>query len=1300
MKVTKFSKFLSLLLTLVLAVGLLPVTAAATNTSASTLTVGTGGTYATLTQALAAAADGDTIKMLSDLTESVSYTVTTDKTVTIDGNGKTLTGNNGTDGAALTLSNTGITGTIKLKNIKLQGGSYNDSDGYALCLEVAIGLTVVNLGNVTCYTGTAASSSGTAYAVYNMSPSVVNITSATANTSKSIGVLSGSGTVNVDTVTSTDSSNPYAAVINNGLGTVNVGTVSTYGSDSAAILNYVDGTVNVGSAYSKSGYAVCNDAAGTINVGSACSEAISYAAVYNSSSTGTINAGTISTVNNGFGSGTVNSDSNTATVTLTKGSTAACVLNSITVSKTDSTKIGTLPGVNQSGSYSDIWYSDSTKQSQFTETTVTGPATLYSVTYSASFTPMTDSTTANDTSTLGLVGTFASSSASSVATATISGGNIDITSVHSGTAIISVTDASSHTATIAVTVNSDGAIALGAITKYIVPFTPATDSTTANDTSTLGLVGTSAASSADTVATAAISDDKIAITSVSAGTAAITITDASAHTATIAVTVNDDGSVTLGTIEKYVAPTEETLANTLTLAGFTAAASGSTVTVTGTKVATDTLKLAIPAGVTVQWKASLTGDVSPYLVFLNGDGTFELAGGKITNTGTGMAVGCIQGSIVISGGTASSSSDNATVQTYYMGSTAPMLTMTGGNVISTSDELSSCAISAGGKTVITGGTITAESGNQVVLSNAVVVYQRGLLSKISSGSLSASVAVSPSKTYAVPTETDGLTATGYSVLADHVTAQWNYSNSGWTGVQVDYSGSSSGSWQVSYPAVQVVSGRHSLSYLPNGGTDAVTTANTVYTGQSYTVSANVFTRTNYTFTGWNTEADGKGTPYAVGAPLIGGPGSDNILLYAQWSPTGGGSNPTGGVGGVSTPPTTVPTTSGATATTTVTAQTGTNGTASASVTQTQVTSAIEKAQAAAKSSGRAPSVEIHVSGGSNASAVQTTVPKASVQAMASGKLDSMTLSSSVASMTFDTQAIAAIAGAASGDVAFAASKVDNGSLSNAARQTVGNHPVYNFSVTSGGSTISQFGGAVTVSVPYTPAAGENPDAIVAYYINASGEPELMQNCRYDAQTGTLVFTTTHFSTYAVGYNKVAFSDVAEDAWCYDAVTFLAARGITGGTAETTFSPNATLSRGQFITLVMRAYGIEPDESAADNFSDAGDTYYTGYLAAAKRLGISNGVGGNKFAPKQAVSRQQMFTLLYNALKAIDQLPEGASGKTLSDFTDSANISSYAQEAMASLVESGAVSGSNGNLRPTATTTRAQMAQVLYNLLAK
>lgn len=76
----------------------------------------------------------------------------------------------------------------------------------------------------------------------------------------------------------------------------------------------------------------------------------------------------------------------------------------------------------------------------------------------------------------------------------------------------------------------------------------------------------------------------------------------------------------------------------------------------------------------------------------------------------------------------------------------------------------------------------------------------------------------------------------------------------------------------------------------------------------------------------------------------------------------------------------------------------------------------------------------------------------------------------------------------------------------------------------------------------------------------------------------------------------------------------------------------------------------------------------------------------------------MFTLLYNALKAIGQLPHGDSGKTLSDFTDAYQISSWAEDAMTLLVEAGIVGGNAGKLTPNGTTTRAEIAQVLYNLL--
>jgi len=155
---------------------------------------------------------------------------------------------------------------------------------------------------------------------------------------------------------------------------------------------------------------------------------------------------------------------------------------------------------------------------------------------------------------------------------------------------------------------------------------------------------------------------------------------------------------------------------------------------------------------------------------------------------------------------------------------------------------------------------------------------------------------------------------------------------------------------------------------------------------------------------------------------------------------------------------------------------------------------------------------------------------------------------------------------------------------------------------------------------------------------------------------------------------------------------------TTGTGNGKYSPKAKLTRGEFIVLMMRAYGIAPDENSENNFSDAGCTYYTGYLAAAKQLGISGGVGHNLFAPAKEITRQEMFTLLYNTLKVIDQLPGSNSGKALSDFTDAGQIDTWAKEAMTLLVKTSTVGGSNGTLTPLSSTTRAEMAQVLYNLM--
>lgn len=181
---------------------------------------------------------------------------------------------------------------------------------------------------------------------------------------------------------------------------------------------------------------------------------------------------------------------------------------------------------------------------------------------------------------------------------------------------------------------------------------------------------------------------------------------------------------------------------------------------------------------------------------------------------------------------------------------------------------------------------------------------------------------------------------------------------------------------------------------------------------------------------------------------------------------------------------------------------------------------------------------------------------------------------------------------------------------------------------------------------------------------------------------------------------VTFADVAASSWYNDAVGYLAARSIATGTDDTHFTPNAPVTRGQFTVLLLKALGIAPETAGADNFADAGTGYYSGYLAAAKKLGIATGSGSNQFLPEQSLTREELFTLLYRALDALGELPAQQTGTGLSGYSDAGQLAAFAQEAVEALSASGIVQGNGGKLEPKAQTTRAQAAQVLYNLLSR
>ena len=106
-----------------------------------------------------------------------------------------------------------------------------------------------------------------------------------------------------------------------------------------------------------------------------------------------------------------------------------------------------------------------------------------------------------------------------------------------------------------------------------------------------------------------------------------------------------------------------------------------------------------------------------------------------------------------------------------------------------------------------------------------------------------------------------------------------------------------------------------------------------------------------------------------------------------------------------------------------------------------------------------------------------------------------------------------------------------------------------------------------------------------------------------------------------------FSDLSPNAYYYKAVLWAVENGITQGTSTDTFSPDATVTRGQTVTFLHRAAGSPA--AGNDSFNDvSANAYYAKAVAWANENGITSGTGSNKFSPNADCTRGQIVTLLY------------------------------------------------------------------------
>ena len=171
-----------------------------------------------------------------------------------------------------------------------------------------------------------------------------------------------------------------------------------------------------------------------------------------------------------------------------------------------------------------------------------------------------------------------------------------------------------------------------------------------------------------------------------------------------------------------------------------------------------------------------------------------------------------------------------------------------------------------------------------------------------------------------------------------------------------------------------------------------------------------------------------------------------------------------------------------------------------------------------------------------------------------------------------------------------------------------------------------------------------------------------------------VTVTPKFVKIAQQPTKKTFVDVENSDWFADAVAYVTEKGLMSGTSADKFAPSATTTRAMLMTVLARYAGEDTTGGAA---------WYEKGMNWAKTNGVSDGTN-----PNANITREQLVTMLYRYAGS----PK-ADGK-LDNFSDSASVSSYAENAMQWAVANGIVNGSNGKLNPQNNATRAQVAAIL------
>lgn len=176
--------------------------------------------------------------------------------------------------------------------------------------------------------------------------------------------------------------------------------------------------------------------------------------------------------------------------------------------------------------------------------------------------------------------------------------------------------------------------------------------------------------------------------------------------------------------------------------------------------------------------------------------------------------------------------------------------------------------------------------------------------------------------------------------------------------------------------------------------------------------------------------------------------------------------------------------------------------------------------------------------------------------------------------------------------------------------------------------------------------------------------------------------------YAVQFNDI------QNHWAYNSIIRAVEQNLFVGVSDTAFAPDATLTRGMFVTILAKYHGHDPSSYNTAVFSDvAADSWYGPAVAWAAQNGIVSGTSGYTFSPELPITREQIAVMMVGYANFTGRvLPRVRLRKTFNDFSACAD---YALDAICTCYRAGMISGMGNDLfAPKSYVTRAQCAVIM------